>query len=160
MTSDGRKPRAAWPPALAQLGAIRFVRRYYRFQEAVAFYRDLVGFVLCETFHDSYGSTGAIFALPDTTATFEILQSPVPLDSAAQEQICLYFWNEGAMAAVRDRLVQAGVATAPAHPYWQATGAVCFLDPEGREIVLAPFVYGRNEPDAGFASGKHEAFDT
>ena len=159
MTSNRRQQRSAWPPALAQLGAIRFARRYYRFQEAVAFYRDLVGFVLCETFRDSYGSTGAIFALPDTTVTFEILQSPAPVESAAQEPICLYFRDEGAMAAARDRLVRAGVAMAPAHPYWRATGAVCFLDPEGREVVLAPFVYGENEPDAGSASGKHEAFD-
>ena len=147
MIEDRRQQRADWPPALARLGAIRFARNYHRFEEAVAFYRDLVGLVLYETFEDSDGSSGAIFALPDTSVTFEIVQSTVPLPIAAREQLCLYFWDEGAMTAVRDRLAHAGVPALPAAPYWQAVGAVCFRDPEGCALILAPFVYGRNEPD-------------
>jgi hypothetical protein len=43
----------------------------------------------------------------------------------------------------------------PSHPYWVATGAVTYRDPDGREVVFAPFVYGDNEPDASFAHGAH-----
>lgn len=42
------------------------------------------------------------------------------------------------------------------HPYWAATGAITYRDPDGREIVFAPFVFGVNEPDTSAASGKHE----
>ncbi|OOK79492.1 hypothetical protein BZL30_3036 [Mycobacterium kansasii] len=42
------------------------------------------------------------------------------------------------------------------HPYWEATGAVTFRDPDGREVVFAPFVYGVNEPADSSASGIHE----
>ena len=41
------------------------------------------------------------------------------------------------------------------HPYWAATGAVTYRDPEGRGLVFAPFVYGMNEPGASLAEGKH-----
>jgi GNAT superfamily N-acetyltransferase/catechol 2,3-dioxygenase-like lactoylglutathione lyase family enzyme len=156
MTDDGRWQRADSPHALMRLGAVRFARRYYLFQEAVAFYRDLVGLRLNEMFDHSYGSNGAIFALPDSTMTFEIVQSTVPVHIGTHEQLCLYFWDEGAMAAVRDRLARAGVPALRVEPYWQAVGAVCFRDPEGRELVLAPFVYGKNEPDAGASMGRHD----
>lgn len=41
------------------------------------------------------------------------------------------------------------------HPYWAATGAVTYRDPDGREVVFAPFVFGVNEPAKGSASGEH-----
>jgi hypothetical protein len=31
------------------------------------------------------------------------------------------------------------------HPYWSARGAVTFLDPDGRRLVFAPWVFGREE---------------
>ena len=146
---------AAWPKALGRLGAIRFGWRYHRFREAVAFYRDLVGLPLYETFEGSYGSNGAIFALPDPSVTFEVLESTVPVLVDPHEQLCLYFWDEAATVAVRERLAAAGITPVAAHPYWQATGAVAYRDPEGRGLVLAPFVYGKNEPAASSAEGKH-----
>src|SRR4030081_1877704 len=42
--------KTAWPPGLVEIGAIRFARRCYRFEETVRFYRDLVGLPLHETF--------------------------------------------------------------------------------------------------------------
>jgi hypothetical protein len=42
------------------------------------------------------------------------------------------------------------------HPYWEATGAVTYRDPDGREVVFAPFVFGVNEPGDSSVSGKHE----
>ena len=147
--------RQDWPPALAGLGAIRFARRYHRFREAVAFYRDLVGLPLVESFSASYGSTGAIFALPDSACTFELIAAAAPVPVDPEEQLCLYFRDAAAMAAVRARLEAAGLAPVAAHPYWTATGAVAFRDPEGRGLVLAPFLYGVNEPAAGMIEGEH-----
>ncbi len=147
--------RAAWLDALAGLGAIRFARRYHRFRGAVAFYRDLVGLPLVESFAGSYGSTGAIFALPDSACTFVLVAVAAPEPVGPEEQLCLYFRDAAAMAAVRTRLEAAGLAPVAAHPYWTATGAVAFRDPEGRGLVLAPFLYGVNEPAAGMAEGEH-----
>ncbi|HKT16672.1 MAG TPA: VOC family protein [Stellaceae bacterium] len=152
---DEDRRRAAWPQGLARLGGIRFARRYHKFHEAVAFYRDIVGLPLHEIFEESYGSSGAIFALPDPSITFEIVQAAEPVAIDPHEQLCLYFEDAAAMTALRDRLAAAGIAPVAAHPYWQATGAIAYRDPEGRGLVLAPFVYGRNEPAAGAATGSH-----
>ena len=43
---SGREP--AWPSELASLGGIRFARAYYHYEEAVHFFRDLVGLPLYE----------------------------------------------------------------------------------------------------------------
>ena len=40
-------------------------------------------------------------------------------------------------------------------PYWVGTGSVTYRDPDGREVVFAPFVFGVNEPAVGAASGEH-----
>jgi GNAT superfamily N-acetyltransferase len=39
------------------------------------------------------------------------------------------------------------------HPYWAAAGAVLYRDPDGREVVLAPWVYGR-DPDPTDGHGR------
>jgi len=80
-----------WPESLARVGAIRFARRYHRFEEAIRFYRDVVGLPLIETFEGSYGTNGAIFGLPDSSLTFEVVQSREPVDVDPHEQLCLYF---------------------------------------------------------------------
>lgn len=145
-----------WPPHLAAIGAIRFARRSSNFQETVRFYRELVGLPLYETFNESYGSNGAIFGLPSWNLTMEVVESvdPVPVDH--HDQLCLYFPDHEAQQAAISRLQQAGVDPVPQHPYWEATGALTYRDPDGREVVIAPFVYGRNEPNDSSASGKHE----
>jgi Glyoxalase/Bleomycin resistance protein/Dioxygenase superfamily len=145
-----------WPPELASIGAIRFARRYQRFHEAVRFYRDLVGLPLYETFEESYGANGAIFAMPTTAITFEIVEASEPVAVDPHEQLCLYFPDEEAKQAAIARLTKAGVGPVESHPYWAATGAVTYRDPEGREVVFAPFVYGTGEPPASVTEGKHE----
>lgn len=50
------------------------------------------------------------------------------------------------MNAARRGLVEAGIEPVASHPFWAAYGAVTYRDPEGRELVLAPFVYGAGEP--------------
>src|SRR5215470_5871799 len=147
---------ATWPVHLATIGAVRFARRSHHFDESVAFYRDLVGLPVQETFRASYGSDGVIFGLPGTSLTVEIVRSAEPVAVDAQEQLCLYFPNQQARDDARHRLLAAGLQPVPSHPYWAATDAVTYRDPDGREIVFAPFVYGHNEPAASGLAGEHD----
>jgi catechol 2,3-dioxygenase-like lactoylglutathione lyase family enzyme len=134
-----------WPAALADVGAIRFGRLCYRFEETVRFYRDLVGLPLHETFEASYGENGAIFGLPGPSLTFELVQSDGPLAGDVLQQIYIYFPDSRAQAAAMERLRSAGIEPVKSHPYWQANGAVTYLDPEGHGVVFAPFIYGNRE---------------
>ncbi|WP_245848963.1 VOC family protein [Mycobacterium palustre] len=145
-----------WPPQLASIGGLRFARRSSNFAETVRFYRELVGLPLFETFEGSYGSNGAIFGLPSWNLTLEIVESTEPVAVDEHEQLCLYFPNERAQQAAIARLQAASIPPAEQHPYWRATGAVTYRDPDGREVVFAPFVFGVNEPEESVGNGKHE----
>ena len=148
-------PHAAWPPELASIGALRFARRSAHFDETVRFYRDLVGLPLCATFAESFGSTGAIFGLPRSTLTFEIVKATEPVAVDSHEQLCLYFPDAAARQRATARLAESGAEPAASHPYWAAVGAVTYRDPDGREVVFAPFVFAVNEPVSGNSSGEH-----
>jgi hypothetical protein len=41
-------------------------------------------------------------------------------------------------------LQAAGVEPTSQHPYWAANGGVTYQDPDGREVVFVPWVYGRD----------------
>jgi hypothetical protein len=142
---------------LTSVGALRFARRSANFKDTVGFYRDLVGLPLCATFEESFGSTGAIFGLPGSALTFEIVEATETVAVDSHEQLCLYFPGAAAQQQATARLRAAGVRPVESHPYWEATGAVTYRDPDGREIVFAPFVFGFNEPPAGESSGGHWA---
>ncbi len=156
--TDNQKPRRTthWPKDLTSIGAIRFARRSSNFKEAVRFYRELVGLPLYETFEGSYGSNGAIFGLPSSALTLEIVEAVDEVAVDNHEQLCLYFPDKHAQQAAIARLQQAALQPVEQNPYWEATGAVTYSDPDGREVVFAPFVFGANEPDDSVASGKHE----
>ena len=149
------RSNATWPEGLASIGALRFARRSGHFDEAVRFYRDLVGLPLCATFGESFGSNGAIFGLPRSSLTFEIVESTEPVAVDSHEQLCLYFPDRAAQQRATAKLVSSGANPVESHPYWAATGAVTYRDPDGREVVFAPFVFGVNEPAEGGASGQH-----
>ena len=153
--SAGRRT-THWPAQLASIGAIRVARRSSNFDETVRFYRELVGLPLYETFEASYDSNGAIFGLPSWNLTLEIVESADPVAVDQHEQLCLYFPDSQAQQAAIARLQAAGLAPVEQYPYWEATGAVTYRDPDGREVVFAPFVFGVNEPEGSAASGKHE----
>jgi catechol 2,3-dioxygenase-like lactoylglutathione lyase family enzyme len=149
---------AAWPPELAAIGAIRFARRSAHFEPTVRFYRDVIGLPLSATFGDSYGSTGAIFGLPGSALTFEIVKADEPAGIEAvdaHEQLCLYFPDAAAQHQATERLSEAGIEPVESHPYWAATGSLTYRDPDGREVVFAPFIFGVNEPAESDASGEH-----
>ncbi|POX96768.1 glyoxalase [Mycobacterium kansasii] len=156
MNNNKHSRTTHWPKELACIGSIRFARRSSNFEEAVRFYRDLVGLPLYETFGESYGSNGAIFGLPSWNLTLEIVEAVDEVAVDHHEQLCLYFPDNQAHQAAMARLRTAGVEPVEQHPYWEATGAVTFRDPDGREVVFAPFVYGVNEPADSSASGTHE----
>jgi Glyoxalase/Bleomycin resistance protein/Dioxygenase superfamily len=147
--------QSSWPDQLAAIGAIRFARRSANFSATVQFYRDLVGLQLYATFEESYGSTGAIFGMPSASVTFEIVEASEPVAVDNHEQLCLYFPDVKSRDVARSRLRAAGVQPVESHPYWAATGAETYRDPDGREVVFAPFIFGVNEPTASTASGKH-----
>lgn len=138
-------PNPVWPPSLEPVAALRFVRRSSNFEATVQFYRDLVRLPVHETFADSYTSDGVIFGLPDSTLTFEIVRWDQPVQVGPHEQLCLYFPGRAAMEAARRGLVNAGIELVASHPFWAAHGAVTYRDPDGRELVFAPFVYGADE---------------
>lgn len=144
-----------WSEELSSIGALRFARRSAHFEDTVRFYRDLVGLPLRATFGDSYGSTGAIFGLPGSALTFEIVEATEPVAIDSHEQLCLYFPDAAAQQRATSRLVAAGVKPVDSHPYWAASGSVTYSDPDGREVVFAPFIFGVNEPAEGGASGEH-----
>jgi hypothetical protein len=148
-------PHASWPPELASIGALRFARRSAHFDETVRFYRDLVGLPLCATFAESFGSNGAIFGLPRSNLTFEIVEAAEPIAVDRHEQLCLYFPDAVAQQRATIRLAESGAEPVDSHPYWAATGAVTYCDPDGREVVFAPFVFAVSEPADGDSSGEH-----
>ena len=149
------EPANGWPDELALIGAIRFARRSAHFDSTVQFYRDLVGLPLCATFGDSYGSNGAIFGLPGSALTFEIVEAIEPVSVDPHEQLCLYFPGATAQQHAMARLLAAGIQPVESHPYWAATGAATYRDPDGRGVVFAPFIFGVNEPAESNASGEH-----
>jgi GNAT superfamily N-acetyltransferase len=133
-----------WPTHLSP-GALRWARASNRYDETISFYRDLVGLPVVGEFTSSYGEDGTIFGLPDTTVQLEIVRAhPGLIPSMGLDQVVLYLEDEGALATASSKLQNAGLAPdSGQHAYWAANGAVTFRDPDGRGLVLAPWVYGR-----------------
>src|ERR1700753_1010635 len=107
-----------WPQELALIGAIRFARRSAHFEPTVQFYRDLVGLPLCATFGDSYGSNGAIFGLPASSLTFEIVAAIAHVAGDPPQQLSRNFPDPTPQQQATARLSAAGVQPVESHPYW------------------------------------------
>jgi catechol 2,3-dioxygenase-like lactoylglutathione lyase family enzyme len=135
-----------WPSHLRP-GAIRFGRASRHYEMTVAFYRDLVGLPVVGEFTASFGEDGTIFGLPDTTVQLEIVREHEASAVAAFDQLVLYLDDAAAVDVATAPLRAAGLAAKPdQHPYWAANGAVTYDDPDGREVVFAPWVYGSVSP--------------
>src|SRR4051812_49621989 len=63
-----------WPEFLKP-GALRFARSSQRYDETIAFYRDVVGLPMVGEFAGSFGEDGTIFGLPDTRVQIEIVRA-------------------------------------------------------------------------------------
>ena len=139
-----------WPEHL-RVGAFRFARRSNHYQQAVAFYRDLVGLPLLLTFDAGHGPDafdGAVFGLPDASATFELVSSAEPVPVDRHEELVLYLGGPDARDAAVRRLTDAGLTPCEQYEYWTANESVTFLDPDGREVVFAPWIFGAELPPA------------
>jgi catechol 2,3-dioxygenase-like lactoylglutathione lyase family enzyme len=135
---------ARWPEHLP-VGALRVARSSAHYDQAVQFYRDLVGLPVLESFAASYGEDGMIFGLPDSSVQLEIVRSTEPAVRVDRlDMLVLYLADEAAQEGVMARMAAAGVEPTSQHPYWQANGGVTYRDPDGRELVFVSWVYGRD----------------
>src|SRR5437773_7419871 len=90
------EPAERWPEHLP-VGALRVGRSSAHYDQAVRFYRDLVGLPVLETFEESYGEDGAIFGLPDTSVQLEIVRSAEPVVRVDRvDTLVLYLPDAGA----------------------------------------------------------------
>ena len=132
-----------WPEHLP-VGALRVGRSSVHYDQAVRFYRDLVGLPVLESFAGSYGEDGTIFGLPDTSVQLEIVRSTRPAVGVDRvDMLVLYLPAEAAQERLIARMAAAGLEPTSQHPYWQANGGVTYQDPDGREVVFVSWVYGR-----------------
>ena len=138
---------ALWPTHLHP-GALRWVRSSTHYDHTIAFYRDVVGLPVVDSFRDSYGEDGTIFGLPDIATHMEIVRSHEAEARADRfDQIVFYLADAAALTQAIAPLLKAGITRDPApHPYWSANGGMVFLDPDGRGVVYAPWIFGR-QPD-------------
>ena len=84
---ESARPTTKWPKELASIGAIRFGRTYFRYQEAVHFFRDLVGLPLYERFEGSYSENGSVFGLPTPDFTFEVVEGTEPTPATSTSPV-------------------------------------------------------------------------
>jgi catechol 2,3-dioxygenase-like lactoylglutathione lyase family enzyme len=141
-----RRPKGAgrWPEQLP-VGALRVGRSSARYEQAVRFYRDLVGLPVLESFKGSYGEDGTIFGLPDASVQLEIVRSTEPAVRTDRiDMLVFYLPDAAAQERLTARMAAAGVEPTSQHPYWAANGGVTYQDPDGREVVFVPWVYGRD----------------
>lgn len=134
---------------LVSPGAVRFARATDHYEETVSFYRDLVGLPVLADFVGSFGEDGTVFGIPDSAVQLEVVRARQCGDSDARpfEQLVIYLDGPVAVSKATSRLDDSGVpADSEPHPYWAANGAVSYRDPDGRDVVFAPWVFGR-DPD-------------
>jgi catechol 2,3-dioxygenase-like lactoylglutathione lyase family enzyme len=127
------------------------VRSSGHYDETVAFYRDVLGLTVIGSFHGSYGEDGTMFGLPGVATHLEIVRAHGGDTSGGADtfdQIVFYLPDADAVHAATAPLRHHGLTPSPAHPYWEANGGVVFLDPDGRGVVFAPWIFGRDEQPA------------
>ncbi len=55
----------------------------------------------------------------------------------------IYLPGEGARDAAVRRLTDAGLAPVTPYKYWIANDSVAFADPDGRQVIFAPWIFGQ-----------------
>ena len=136
--------QSGWPDHL-RAGAVRFARTSRNYDATIAFYRDAVGLPVIGGFTGSFGEDGTIFGLPDTAVQLEIVRAHEGAQVGTFDQLVLYLTSTAAVEEATAPLRATGLLPkADPHPYWAANGAVIYRDPDGRDVVFAPWVYGRD----------------
>jgi len=153
VSTEAPRDSRSWPEHLRP-GALRFTRSSSNYDRTVLFYRDLLGLPVVGEFAASFGEDGTIFGLPDTRIHLEIVRARGAVTAADPlDMLVLYLPGAAAVAAATAPLRAAGVPRDPTpHPYWVARGGVVHLDPDGRRVVFAPWIYG-DEPEPVGAQG-------
>lgn len=143
---DGPAP-AQWPAHLP-VGALRWVRSSTHYDETITFYRDVVGLPVVDSFRGSFGEDGTIFGLPGAATHMEIVRShELEARSDRFDQIVFYVIDDVALTQAIAPLIRAGTPRdQAAHPFWRANGALVFLDPDGRGVVYAPWIFRQPDP--------------
>ncbi len=144
-----------WPSA-TPAGAVRFARGTRDLQACRDFYGGLLRLPLLFEFDSDNedGICGVIFGVPDASLTLEFIQSEVSVPVDSHDQLVLYLPGVGSLDRVARRLLDAGVSTLTQYAYWEQRGARAFRDPDGRALVLAPWIFGVDPvPTPAAASG-------
>ena len=106
---------------------------------AVAFY-ELLELPVIASFEDHVGYSGVVFGFSDSSGQLELVSHEDDLPSpTAEDQLVFFLGSLEQVKTVATRLRSAGFEPVAApNPYWQRTGAVRFLDPDGYSLVLSP----------------------
>jgi catechol 2,3-dioxygenase-like lactoylglutathione lyase family enzyme len=135
----------SWPGHL-RVGSLRVVRSSLHYEETIEFYGGLVGLPVIAEFRDSYGEDGTIFGLPGSATHLEIVRSHKAAPPADEfDQLVFYLPDSDAVEAATEKLLAGGVRPEPdQHPYWDENGGTTFRDPDGRGVIYASWVFGRD----------------
>jgi catechol 2,3-dioxygenase-like lactoylglutathione lyase family enzyme len=122
------------------MSQIRIARPTRELAAAASFYGDVLGLPVLASFDDHDGFSGIIFGLPDASRQLELVSHEgVPPSPTSEDQLVLYLGSSQRVAEDASRLLAAGFESRPSsNPYWQRTGAVCFVDPDGYGLILSP----------------------
>ncbi|MEU1704985.1 VOC family protein [Streptomyces sp. NPDC005706] len=141
----------SWPGHL-DVGAVRFARPTAHYDDVVVFYRDVLGLPVLAQWRGHAGYDGIVLGLPGTPVHMELLQHGDPPripEPHPENQLVLYLRGPEAVTVAARRLAGHGHSPVPAaNPYWTERGAVLFEDPDGWQVVLAPWVFGEDPAPA------------
>lgn len=134
-----------WPGHM-RVGSLRIVRSSGHYDATIEFYRDVVGLPVIDEFEASYGEDGTIFGLPGSSTHLEVVRSTEANSSINQfDQLVFYLQDQAAVDDATKNLVANGVRPVrDQHRYWDENGGITFRDPDGRGVVYASWVYGRD----------------
>jgi len=135
---------------------IRVARPTNDLTAAVSFYEDVVGLPVLASFDDHDGYSGVIFGLPDASRQLELVfHAGVAPSPTEEDQLVLYLGSAERVAEDAARIRDAGFEPRPSpNPYWERTGAVCFVDPDGYRLVLSPDAWGSAYPTRGITRSR------
>ncbi|MCF6525908.1 VOC family protein [Streptomyces sp. JJ36] len=140
-----------WPAHL-DAGAVRFARPTARYDEVLTFYRDALGLPVLAQWRGHAGYDGMVLGLPGTPVHLELTRHGDPPripEPHPENQLVLYLRGPEAVETAVRVLAAHGHRPEPAaNPYWPERGAVVFADPDGWRVVLAPWVFGEQDPPA------------
>lgn len=119
---------------------IRVARPTADLARARAFYETALGLPVVAAFEGHDGFDGVVLGLPDASRQLELVHTthvvPAP---TAEDQLVLYLGSAETVGAIADHLERNGHTRRESpNPYWQHTGAACFVDPDGYWLVLSP----------------------